>query len=128
MSDSPILAERVGNQNGILWVTLNRPEKMNALTFPLLHEMRDIFVDARNDRSLRCVVITGSGRGFCAGMDMGGGAHPDAPPPPGGFSVVADGITSVGPVSVVSDARQSWGAVSVVSEARKSWGPVSVVS
>ena len=82
MSDSPILAERVGNQNGILWVTLNRPEKMNALTFPLLHEMRDIFVDARNDRSLRCVVITGSGRGFCAGMDMGGGANPDAPPPP----------------------------------------------
>lgn len=82
MSDSPILAERVGNQNGILWVTLNRPEKMNALTFPLLDEMRQLFVDARNDRSLRCVVITGSGRGFCAGMDMGGGANPDAPPPP----------------------------------------------
>ena len=76
-----ITAERRGNQNGILWITLNRPEKMNALTFPLLHKMREIFVEARNDRSLRCVVITGSGRGFCAGMDMGGGANPDAPTP-----------------------------------------------
>ena len=76
-----ITAERRGNQNGILWITLNRPEKMNALTFPLLHKMREIFVEARNDRTLRCVVITGSGRGFCAGMDMGGGANPDAPAP-----------------------------------------------
>ena len=41
MTDSPILAERVGNEDGILWITLNRPEKMNALTFPLLHEMRE---------------------------------------------------------------------------------------
>jgi len=76
-----ILAERRGDNNGILWITLNRPENLNALTFPLLHRMREIFVDARNDRSLRCVVITGAGRGFCAGMDMAGGANPDAPPP-----------------------------------------------
>ncbi len=82
MGDSdPILAERRGNQNGILWITLNRPEKMNALTFPLLRQLQDICVEARNDRSLRCVVITGAGRGFCAGMDMGGGANPDAPAP-----------------------------------------------
>ncbi|MDA0792063.1 MAG: enoyl-CoA hydratase/isomerase family protein [Proteobacteria bacterium] len=77
----PILAERRGKQNGILWITLNRPEKMNALTFPLLRQLRDICVEARNDRSLRCMVITGAGRGFCAGMDMGGGANPDAPAP-----------------------------------------------
>ena len=80
--DEPILAERRGDKDGILWVTLNRPEKMNALTFPLLHTMREMFVEARMDRSLRCVVITGSGRGFCAGMDMAGGANPDAPPLP----------------------------------------------
>ncbi len=82
MGDSdPILAERRGKLNGILWITLNRPEKLNALTFPLLEQMRQILVDARNDRSLRCVVITGAGRGFCAGMDMGGGANPNAPAP-----------------------------------------------
>lgn len=82
MADSnPILTERRGNVDGILWITLNRPEKLNALTFPLLAELREICIDARNDRSLRCVVITGAGRGFCAGMDMGGGANPDAPAP-----------------------------------------------
>ena len=75
-----ILTERRGNKDGILWITLNRPEKMNALTFPLLKNFRDILIDARFDRSVRCIVITGAGRGFCAGMDMGGNANPDAEP------------------------------------------------
>ena len=82
MSEPLILTERRGKKDGILWITLNRPEKMNALTFPLLKEMRDILVEARFDRSIRCMVITGSGRGFCAGMDMGGNANPDREPPP----------------------------------------------
>ena len=60
-----ILTERRGNKDGILWITLNRPEKMNALTFPLLKDFRDILIDARFDRSVRCIVITGAGRGFC---------------------------------------------------------------
>ncbi len=69
-----ILWERKGEQDGILWLTLNRPERLNALTFPLLRKMREICVDARFDRTVRCVVITGAGRGFCAGMDMMGGS------------------------------------------------------
>jgi enoyl-CoA hydratase/carnithine racemase len=77
-----ILTERRGTKDGILWITLNRPEKMNALTFPLLKDMREILIDARFDRSVRCIVITGAGRGFCAGMDMGGNANPDAKPKP----------------------------------------------
>ncbi len=80
--DQPILSERRGERNGILWLTLNRPEKLNALTFPLLREFHQICIDARNDRSIRCVVITGAGRGFCAGMDHGGAANPDREPPP----------------------------------------------
>lgn len=79
--DSPILTERRGERDGILWITLNRPEKLNALTFPLLRRLRDICLDARVDRTVRCVVITGAGRGFCAGMDHSGGADPDRPPP-----------------------------------------------
>mgnify|MGYP001215067899 CR=1 FL=1 len=75
----PILTERRGDTGGILWITLNRPEKLNALTFPLLADFRDICVEARTDRSVRCVVITGAGRGFCAGMDVSGGASSDAP-------------------------------------------------
>ena len=79
--DSVVLTERRGEKDGILWMTLNRPNKLNALTFPLLRQLWEIFVDARFDRSIRCVVITGAGRGFCAGMDMGGGANPDRKPP-----------------------------------------------
>ena len=77
-----VLTERRGEKDGILWLMLNRPNKLNALTFPLLRQLREIFVDARFDRSVRCVVITGAGRGFCAGMDMGGAANPDREPPP----------------------------------------------
>ena len=83
MRDPLILTERRGKKHGILWMTLNRPEKLNALTLPLLKEMRDILVEARFDRSIRCIVITGAGRGFCAGMDMGGSAEPDHEPPTG---------------------------------------------
>ena len=83
MSDENlVLTERRGEKDGILWVTLNRPNKLNALTFPLLRQLWEIFVEARFDRSVRCVVITGAGRGFCAGMDMGGAANPDREPPP----------------------------------------------
>ena len=85
MSDeNPILSERRGENDGILWLTLNRPEKLNALTFPLLKEMREILFEARFDRSVRCIVITGAGRGFCAGMDFSGAANPNPDPIPEG--------------------------------------------
>lgn len=83
--ENPILSERRGEKDGILWLTLNRPERLNALTFPLLHTMHDILYDARFDRSIRCIVITGAGRGFCAGMDMSGAAVPEPDPPPPGI-------------------------------------------
>jgi len=70
-----VLIERRG-EGGILWVTLNRPEKLNALSMTLFDELRRVFQDARLDRSVRCVVITGAGRGFCAGADFTGG-RPD---------------------------------------------------
>ena len=86
MSDeSHLLIERRGEKDGILWMTLNRPERLNALTFPLLREMREVFFAARFDRSIRCIVITGAGRGFCAGMDVSGAAVPDPDPPPPGL-------------------------------------------
>ena len=73
-----LLTERRGAADGILWVTLNRPSRLNALTMPLLAELLDVFQQARRDRSVRCVVITGAGRGFCAGMDFSGGADAGA--------------------------------------------------
>ncbi|MCY4657287.1 MAG: enoyl-CoA hydratase/isomerase family protein [Gammaproteobacteria bacterium] len=83
--EQPILTERRGEEEGILWITLNRPERLNALTFPLLKEMREILFNARFDRTVRCIVITGSGRGFCAGMDFSGAANPNPDPKPKGM-------------------------------------------
>ena len=82
--EHPILSERRGQKNGILWLTLNRPERLNAIPFPMLFELREIAERARFDRSIRCIVITGAGRGFCSGMDVSGGL-PDLDPVPAGI-------------------------------------------
>jgi enoyl-CoA hydratase/carnithine racemase len=74
MAHETLLTERRGEHNGILWITLNRPDKLNAINMTMFGELLDVFQRARVDRSIRCVVITGAGRGFCAGADASGGA------------------------------------------------------
>lgn len=67
MSYETLLVDR---QDGVTTVTLNRPEKRNAMS-PLLHtEMTAALDDLRYDESTRVVVITGAGKAFCAGMDL----------------------------------------------------------
>ena len=56
----------------VLTVTLNRPEQRNAFNNPMRFEMSELWADVRQDRSVRCVVVTGAGKGFCAGADMDG--------------------------------------------------------
>ena len=70
MGYQDITVERIGDDQSIVKMTLNRPEKLNALTFPMLKEMREVFEEIRFDRSVRVLVITGAGRGFCSGMDL----------------------------------------------------------
>ena len=67
-----LLTERRGETGGILWVTFNRPEKLNAISMHMFEEMEGLFREIRLDRSIRCVVLTGAGRGFCAGADFSG--------------------------------------------------------
>jgi enoyl-CoA hydratase/carnithine racemase len=50
-------------------IRLNRPERLNALTFPMLGELRRAVSDAADDPSVVGIVITGAGRGFCSGLD-----------------------------------------------------------
>jgi enoyl-CoA hydratase/carnithine racemase len=57
-------------QDHILTVTLNRPEAMNALTRQLYAELEDAFRQAHRDPEVRCVILTGAGRAFCAGDDV----------------------------------------------------------
>jgi enoyl-CoA hydratase/carnithine racemase len=58
---------------GILTVTLNRPDRLNALDAVMCREMLALFDRVDVDDDVRAVVVTGAGRGFCAGADLGGG-------------------------------------------------------
>ncbi len=56
--------------SGIATITLNRPERLNALTFEVYRELTDTFAALRDEQDVRVVVITGAGRAFCSGGDV----------------------------------------------------------
>jgi enoyl-CoA hydratase/carnithine racemase len=62
-----LLIERKGNVD---WVTLNRPERLNALDDELTNRLRDYFEGLAEDQICRVVVLRGAGRAFCAGLDL----------------------------------------------------------
>jgi enoyl-CoA hydratase/carnithine racemase len=59
-------------ERGVALVTLNRPERLNALTFEVYGELRETFRSLEHAREVRAVVLTGKGRGFCSGGDVEG--------------------------------------------------------
>ena len=56
--------------DGIATITLNRPDKLNAYITPMGDEVTDAFRRSRDDDEVRAVILTGAGRGFCAGVDL----------------------------------------------------------
>ena len=58
-------------ENNILTITLNRPEHMNAFTVEMANELIDAVNRASEDDDVRAIVVTGTGKAFCAGMDLG---------------------------------------------------------
>jgi trans-feruloyl-CoA hydratase/vanillin synthase len=60
----------VDNKDGVTTVTLNRPEKRNAMSPQLHREMYDCLTDLRYDKDTRVIIITGAGESFCAGQDL----------------------------------------------------------
>jgi enoyl-CoA hydratase/carnithine racemase len=56
-------------EDGIAWVSLNRPEVRNAINYKMQEELREIWRDCRYDRDVRCVVLTAEGESFCTGID-----------------------------------------------------------
>jgi enoyl-CoA hydratase len=75
MADA-VLVDR--SRPGIAVVTLNRPERLNAMNYALVRGLYDVFDELAADLSCRVVVLTGAGRGFCAGLDLTEGASPPA--------------------------------------------------
>jgi len=68
---------------GVLVVTLNRPKRLNAINDVMRRELTETLASAGDDESVKAVVLTGSGRGFCSGIDMRdfGPGVPDAVDP-----------------------------------------------
>ena len=55
---------------GVATITLNRPERLNAISAPMLSSFSRVLRDADADAAVRAIIITGAGRGFCAGLDL----------------------------------------------------------
>jgi enoyl-CoA hydratase/carnithine racemase len=93
--------------DGVLTITLNRPERLNAFTATMGRELIAAFDRADADDDVRAVIVTGAGRGFCAGADLGAGgatfdwrdrADADAVPRDGGGIVSLRVFESTKPV------------------------------
>lgn len=82
-----------GTDDGVLTITLNRPEVLNALTRQVLNELRDVLRAAERDAAVRCLVLTGAGRGFCSGLDLTAGTQRDED------------------ISVAEGVRQNWNVI-----------------
>jgi enoyl-CoA hydratase/carnithine racemase len=78
-------------------ITLNRPERMNTISGPMLGQLTERLLEAEADRDVRAIVLTGTGRAFCAGLDLSEATRP------GG----AGGITSGTAVATDLDLRNT---------------------
>ena len=80
-------------ENGVAWVTLNRPERHNAFDLTMIDELHGLWRDLRHDDDVRCVVVTGAGdKAFCTGMDRG----MDVPQPSSPY-MIDDPMLKIGP-------------------------------
>jgi len=74
------------DDNGLCWLTLNRPDKLNALTVDVFSELRGHVTDLKRDDSIGCVVLRGAGKCFSAGHDLVDIAGGEDVPSPGWHS------------------------------------------
>lgn len=64
-----VIVER-DEEKGVLWIILNRPETLNALTHALERHVRELIIDAERDDSIKVIAFKGTGRAFCSGADL----------------------------------------------------------
>jgi enoyl-CoA hydratase/carnithine racemase len=68
--ETPPRRVRLEQQGSVSVVTLQRPQRLNAISLPLLQDLHEALVAAHADAQTRCIVFTGAGRAFCAGDDL----------------------------------------------------------
>lgn len=73
MSETPTVLTEL--RDGVATITLNRPDRMNAFTWRLGNDLNDALVRFDADDEVRAIVVTGAGRAFCAGADLGRGSR-----------------------------------------------------
>ncbi|MEQ9434292.1 enoyl-CoA hydratase/isomerase family protein [Hyphomonas sp.] len=74
------------DEDGLALLTLNRPDRLNALNVPLFEQLRKHIQDIASDKSVECVILRGAGRCFSAGHDLGDIAEGEDTPSPGWHS------------------------------------------
>ncbi len=74
------------DEDGLCWLTLNRPDKLNALTVGMFQALRHHIIDLKKDDSIGCVILKGAGKCFSAGHDLGDIAEGEKVPSPGWHS------------------------------------------
>ncbi len=74
------------DEDGLCWLTLNRPDKLNALTVGMFQALRQHIIDLKKDDSIACVILRGAGKCFSAGHDLADIAEGEKVPSPGWHS------------------------------------------
>src|ERR687897_2733647 len=87
----------VDRSDGVVTVTLNRPEKKNAINGPMWRELIEVFDEVADTPSDRVLVITGAGDGFCSGADLSPGDNPDLEVDAGGIGSALPPMRGVRP-------------------------------
>lgn len=67
------------DQNGVRYIKFNRPDKLNSFNKEMAQEVQRLLISSDEDKSIRCIVITGVGRAFCAGQDLEEAISEDGP-------------------------------------------------
>jgi enoyl-CoA hydratase/carnithine racemase len=70
MAENKLILADVSQADGVAWLTLNRPEKKNALSIALLNELADVLISIKDDQKIRCIVTTGAGDSYSSGRDL----------------------------------------------------------
>ena len=132
MSDSLVLAAQ---QGPVLTLTLNRPAALNSFTEAMHQALRQALDAAAANAEVRCVVLTGAGRGFCAGQDLAdpmvAPSAPGEPPKDLGRTIellykpLVQRLKSM-PVPVSTTQRTSGFAAAASSASRSAWCMASV--